>query len=600
MIPSIIARAHILQGIQHARRQGIPPRRHSRDYCLEYEGSHYPPKYIIALAHEAAKGRLLPSSMFSGGPESNHFLQSRGFEVVECGCGGIGLPERDVTSDRPTSPFRIRTGLSQGHSQRCAECKIRIRQLLESIYGTCMPNHRFPWSAQLAAYRDTAIFSTLKTILHSLESFRGHTGFAKVETLPPCDFFVPNPGFIVEFDESQHFTLPRKITLLLYPPDSNVRFSIARWVTLCDKHNAKDNDPPYRDEQRAWYDTLRDLVPSIHGLKSTIRLYAAEMEWCSLDPQNADDIKTFQKHLLDYSFVGGQAPVSNMSKKGSTYLTNRTAPHLRSAVATVLTEEWGKIAETDKDCLMRDVVINVVAKTQVPVVIVFPAGFYSGAGLTGLFDQTGKKVARLLESTDPKGQVCVCLGLDGLDSQKRAADQLVVAISRRGPHAAARKFYPTKNERQYVNLGSPDRGEFGFGRILSWPTPNGATFYLAACYDGYGIGNLATGAQKPTDAIAELIHGFDPPGSGNSGVGYYPRGLARASQTWNCPVFSGAAFRNRDLSRDFPSGLLVQGWTKGWNTWSYLCDNKMPPPNYQFELRQSERLRSLVHIWCMG
>ena len=113
-------------------------------------------------------------------------------------------------------------------------------------------------------------------------------------------------------------------------------------------------------------------------------------------------------------------------------------------------------------------------------------------------------------------------------------------------------------------------------------------------------GNRMMGTQKPTDAVLELIHGFDPPGKKNSGFQYYPRGLARASQNWNCPVFSAASFRDRDLYRDFPSGLRVEGWTKRWNTWSYLYDNKMPPPDHQFELRQSGRLRALVQIWCMG
>jgi hypothetical protein len=34
---------------------------------------------------------------------------------------------------------------------------------------------------------------------------------------------------------------------------------------LCEEINAKDNYPPYRDEQRAWYDTLRDFLASDKG-----------------------------------------------------------------------------------------------------------------------------------------------------------------------------------------------------------------------------------------------------------------------------------------------------------------------------------------------
>ncbi|AQU02725.1 hypothetical protein B1773_01300 [Dehalococcoides mccartyi] len=70
-------------------------------------------------------------------------------------------------------------------------------------------------------------------------------------------------------------------------------------MELCDEIHAKDYDPPYRDEQRAWYDTLRDLVPSGLRMKPTIRLYAGQRNWCSLDPQNNSDVKEFESILQD-------------------------------------------------------------------------------------------------------------------------------------------------------------------------------------------------------------------------------------------------------------------------------------------------------------
>lgn len=599
MIPSVILRQHLLQAVQQARCQGIPPGRSCRDYCLVYDSSHYPPKYIIALAHEAAVGHLLPSDEFSGGKEANNFLQSRGFKVVQCGCGGVRVPTKHVTHNLAVSNFGTGARQLHTHSHRCRECKNRVRQLLEHVYGECQQDYRFPWPAHLPAYRDTPVFSTLQMVLRSLEAFRDHTNFVKTVSIPPCDFFVPGPGFIVEFDESQHFTVPRKIALSLYPPDCGVGFSVDRWVALCEKHNAKDNDPSYRDEQRAWYDTLRDLVPPLHGPQCTVRLYAADMQWCALDPRNRKDVETFQEFLLKDAVVEHQASIQITAERPSRNHERLSTRHLSSAVATVLTEEWGTITSSAKDSLVKDVVTGVVNRTQEPVVIVLPAGFYSHTALAKLFHRTGGKVASMLKAADPDGRVCVCLGLDGLNGQGQAADQLVAAISHRGPEAAGKKFYPTKNEKEFVNLGSPNRGELGLGRVLRWPIQKGSTFYLAACYDGYGIANGAIGARKPTDAIAELIHGFNPIGGGNSGVGYYPRGLARASQNWNCPVFSGAAFRNRYLSPDFPSGLWVHSWTKGWNAWGYQ-DNKMPPPNYQFQLRQSSHLGALVQIWHAG
>ena len=118
---------------------------------------------------------------------------------------------------------------------------------------------------------------------------------AKSRTSGACDYWVPDPGFIVEFDEGQHFTRPRKLALSVYAPAHPLGFSAKRWMELCEHHDARDNDPRYRDEQRAWYDTLRDLVPSIQGLQPTVRLYARDRVWCSLDPDSREDREHFLK-----------------------------------------------------------------------------------------------------------------------------------------------------------------------------------------------------------------------------------------------------------------------------------------------------------------
>lgn len=134
----------------------------------------------------------------------------------------------------------------------------------------------------------------------ALEKYRGFgfKDFVKTKTLAPCDFWVPDPGFIVEFDESQHFTSPRKLALSGYLGDQPLGFSRERWIALCEQHNAKDDDPPYRDEQRAWYDTLRDFVPSLKGFGPTVRLYARDFAWCTLDADSSDDRQRFSTIAL--------------------------------------------------------------------------------------------------------------------------------------------------------------------------------------------------------------------------------------------------------------------------------------------------------------
>ena len=87
MIPKDITRAHIEEAIRLIIRDGVPPRRRSRGYCLVTKGGHLPPKYTIAVAYQVATGRLL-KVRFWGGREANEFLRRRGSTVETCRCGG--------------------------------------------------------------------------------------------------------------------------------------------------------------------------------------------------------------------------------------------------------------------------------------------------------------------------------------------------------------------------------------------------------------------------------------------------------------------------------------------------------------------------------
>ena len=193
-----------------------------------------------------------------------------------------------------------------------------MRDLLERLYGACLVNHGFRWGTSLAAYRGTQVEPTLRNVAAALKAFRGLGvgAFVKTNFLAPCDFWVPDPGFIVEFDESQHFTALRKLALSAYPAEHPLGFSAERWIALCEHHDARDNDPPFRDEQRAWYDTLRDLVPSLEGLQPTVRLYARDQAWCSIDPANGDHLKAF----------------SDLIRSGN-HFTTRTKTRARSTAA---------------------------------------------------------------------------------------------------------------------------------------------------------------------------------------------------------------------------------------------------------------------------
>jgi hypothetical protein len=187
--------------------------------------------------------------------------------------------------------------LVSGHSAHCRTCKERIGELLLALYGHCRVNHSFPWSALPQDYGRSPIGSLVERIRLALGQLRGHHDFIKSALVPPCDYFVSDPPFILEFDESQHFSRPRSVTLSLYPDELRVGFPVARWLDLCREIDAQDDLPFDRDERRAWYDTLRDIIPTLHGFQPTVRLYAGEFEWCSLDAASVLDQARFKQIL---------------------------------------------------------------------------------------------------------------------------------------------------------------------------------------------------------------------------------------------------------------------------------------------------------------
>lgn len=290
MIPKNINREHILKAIDEIRKSGIPQGRESKKFLIESNGEHYPPKYIISLANKYVNGEELQPSKFSGGNESNNFLTALGFRII---------PEKlSIKVSQPTLRKHKKTVLPVAHQgERCRKCKETVKELLQRIYGKVEQNYQFQIGTHLEDFSNASRYSELKQIYKALEDYRGLKDFVRTKTLPNCDFFVPNPGLIVEFDESQHFTVARKIALELYPNKMGIGFSTKKWIELCEKINAKDNYPPYRDEQRAWYDTLRDFLPEIKSLNPTIRLFARDFSWCSLNPNNTSDVQRFSRFL---------------------------------------------------------------------------------------------------------------------------------------------------------------------------------------------------------------------------------------------------------------------------------------------------------------
>jgi len=184
----------------------------------------------------------------------------------------------------------------KSHNERCPDCKENVRNLLRELFGPVETNWDLGLPCQLPDYTDTNLYDTLRPIHEALQNNRNFEIFVKSKKLPRVDYFVPDRKLIVEFDESQHFTKPRDLALSFYPAsENNFGFSVEKWRKLCQQLNKRDNDPPYRDEQRAWYDTIRDFAPVLWNAGQTARLYSRDAIWCSLSPDSESDLQTFRQ-----------------------------------------------------------------------------------------------------------------------------------------------------------------------------------------------------------------------------------------------------------------------------------------------------------------
>ena len=81
MIPKEIKKEHIVKAIEDIKNGDIPNKRQSTKHDIIYEGSSYPPKFVLSIACKYAIGHELDSNEFSGGSESNQFLESLGFKI---------------------------------------------------------------------------------------------------------------------------------------------------------------------------------------------------------------------------------------------------------------------------------------------------------------------------------------------------------------------------------------------------------------------------------------------------------------------------------------------------------------------------------------
>ena len=537
MIPPEIKKEQIIKAIKIIDSEGISPQRKSRKFFLIFKGKQYPPKYVLSLAYKFVDGKKLDTAKFNGGRETNNFLKKLGFDIVE-----MELPKKNNKLKLSKKKDFLQT--QQKHSENCSECKNTIQKMLEKIYGDVRREYKFKLNTKIENFKNFKFYQNLKEIFIKLQKHRGYEDFIKRATLSTSDYFIPNPGFIVEYDESQHFTTPRKISLQNYPRDLKIGFSLEKWIDLCDKLNRTDNDPPSRDEQRAWYDTLRDFLPEFKRINPTVRLYSKEKQWCNFNPENKDDLAKFKK------------------------LIEKNQNKFESWVATVILQSNENHSKEERMKILSMIFYSIVEKTEGDGVIVFPGGWFNTNNHEArkLYNYIEEKIKNLLNKD--KRNIIIVLGIDGRITTQYPKDQIGIAINKNGISSIGRKFYAAPQEKGKIisaeNYNSKEE------RKLRYFELNGKRYFLCVCYDSYGIRKEKIPNELDIDIILNLVHGFWPRSKGPSGDSYFARhGFAGASKQWDCLVFGAAVFFNREIPKIWPSGVYWDQGTKSTREWRY-------------------------------
>lgn len=449
------------------------------------------------------------------------------------------------------------------HNERCKICKERIFQLLTKVYGTVNKNYRIYIGTKPEDYLDTPYYSMLSRIFQSLQKYRGNQDFIFINYVD-VDFFIPSMGRVIEFDESQHFTIPRKVTLLNYDENFSVNFPISKWIDLCESHQSRDNSPVYRDEQRAWYDTIRDCLKDNNGDPATTRLYARDQIWCELDSENPDHIALF-KRLIETPEKSSHFWLATVTLQSNCFKYPNDS------------EEENTQKNEDRFRALSKIVTRLSQNLNGTGIVLFPGGyFHSGKQVVDskeasfLYTITERVTSLLKElGKSSSSDLVVCFGIDGKvilekgDYYRLDTNQVAIAITQQGLVAFAKKFSPTdKKEKKVVDLAeSYSSYEYACGkkypRIFQL---GGKSFYLAVCND---IEGLKRENPLEVDSILAFMHGnYLKKDDGPTGNYMVTKGFSGLSRNWKIPVFGAVVFINRLIAPKWRTGVYYRKFDK--------------------------------------
>jgi very-short-patch-repair endonuclease len=243
---------------------------YSRNTFLVYDNKQYPAKHIRAMAYELAFNEPADKSNFSGGKETVDFFEQLGF-TVDYKANSIKRTPIRATNELDG----IRRNVSMSHHDVIEQKNALQLHLNRYFKGDIVSEKTYDWlktpdvENQLHDYRK---------LIKALKTYRGHANIGKSNYKLRCDFVSESHKTIIEYDERQHFTKARQISLENYPEDVIPNFNVGYWIDSCKAINARDNHPSNRDEVRAFYDSVRDIESFKHGYR-LIRIKHGDYDW---------------------------------------------------------------------------------------------------------------------------------------------------------------------------------------------------------------------------------------------------------------------------------------------------------------------------------
>ena len=308
---------------------------------LLFEGKKLPAKHIRGMAYKEAHGIEISKNKYAGGMETVRFFRKLGFDVFYNGeilygnsrqpVSNGSLPENPSYESLKNIPFKnpSKTGqkdtiLIKETDEKAEKIKISSKgvieqknalQLILNRYFDCdiVCEKTFPWLKTPDEINDE-----YRPIYDGLKQLQGDTSFAKRNVVLRCDFVCESRKVIIEYDERQHFSQARYVSLSAYPKDIMLGYEKELWMRACKDIQAKDNFPENRDAIRAFYDSVRDIECAKHGYR-LVRIMHGQFDW------NSENAECQIKKLLHVNPMYKKEMGKNKGMKIGLYLQTQTA-----------------------------------------------------------------------------------------------------------------------------------------------------------------------------------------------------------------------------------------------------------------------------------